>query len=384
MINRLFIVFLMLVLTIIGGCGSKEKNSVPGKDEVMTVTLQPLTTNLLYAGTVQPLKAIVVTTPAEGVVEDMAFHYGDVVKAQQPLFIITSGKFQTDYKNALMQYVKAKTDFINNESLFKEGEFLHKNQLISDDDYKGKKTNYFTAQLGLIQAKDVLTTMMKQLDIKGFNFEELTVTDIDKISSLLHQQEGSQKIHIVSPAAGIVLLAAKEDSDLSVKISKGSQVKQGDMLAMIGDVSGLSIHISVNEFNINQLKVGQKVKVTGTAFSQFVLEGQIAGIDRQAQVAQGGVPVFAVEIVVPKLTPAQQAVIHVGMSAKVQIDIAGPPVVSIPFAAVYAKNNMPYVRMQDRNSHKIIEVSVKTGQTTEDTVVIESPLKAGDKIVVPH
>jgi multidrug efflux pump subunit AcrA (membrane-fusion protein) len=374
----------MWMIVNISGCVDKEKNSKFGKDQIITVTREPLTAHLLYAGIVQPLKAMVVTTPAEGVVEDITFHYGDVVKAQQPLFMIVSDKFQTEYKNALMQYIKAKTDFINTESQFKESEFLHKNQLISDDDYKGKKTNYFTAKLSLIQAKDALATMMKQLDIKGFNFEELTVADIDKISVQLHQQEGSQKIHIVAPAAGVVLLATKEESDLSVKISKGSQVKQGDMLAMIGDVSGLNIHINVNEFNINQLKIGQKVKVSGTAFSQFSLEGYISGIDRQAQLTQGNVPVFAVEIVVPTLTPAQQSVIHIGMSAKVQIDIESPPVVSIPLSAIYTKNNVPYVKMQDQHSHKVVEVPVQTGQTTEDRVVIESPLKAGDTIFVHH
>lgn len=153
---------------------------------------------------------------------------------------------------------------------------------------------------------------------------------------------------------------------------------------MIGDLSGLIVHISVNEFNINELKVGQKVKVSGTAFSQFTLDGQISGIDRQAQTSSGGVPVFAVEIVVPKLTPEEQAIIHVGMSAKVQINIEGPPVVTVPFSSVYVKNNISYVKMQDRNSHKIIEIPVKTGATTEDAVVIESPLKAGDKVVATH
>lgn len=384
MINRLFITFLLLIVFATSGCSHKENTSTTGESDIVTVSLKPLITNLLYAGTVQPLKAIVVTTPADGVVEDMSFHYGDVVKAQQPLFAIQSSKFQADYKNALMQYVKAKTDATNNESLLREAEFLHKNQLISDDDYKGRKTTYYTAQLGLVQAKDALSVMMKQLDMKGFDYEKLTVTDIDKISSLLHQKENLETIHIASPANGVVLLAMKDDSESSIKISKGSQVKQGDTLAMIGDVSGLVIHINVNEFNINQLKVGQKVKVSGTAFSQFMLDGQISGVDRQAQTASGGVPVFAVEIVVPKLTVTQQAIIHVGMSAKVQITIEGEPVISVPFTAVYTKNNTAYIKMQDRDSHKIIEVPVRTGSTTENEVVIESPLKAGDKIVVPH
>ncbi len=382
--NRLLIVILTVAAGLLCSCGSKDKADVSCESEIVTVSMKPLVTNLLYAGSVQPLKAVVVTTPADGVVEDMAFHYGDVVKAQQPLFVISSGKFQADFKNALMQYVKAKTDFTNNESLFKEAEFLHNNKLISDDDYKGRKTNFFTSQLGLVQSKDALMTMMKQLDMKNFNFEELKISDIDKISALLHQQENSEKIHIVSPASGVVLLATREENDTAVKTSKGSQVKQGDMLAMIGDLSGLVVHISVNEFNINELKVGQKVKVSGTAFSQFTLDGQISGIDRQAQTSSGGVPVFAVEIVVPKLTSEEQSIIHVGMSAKVQINIEGPPVVTVPFSAVYVKNNMSFVKMQDRHTHKIIEVPVKAGATTEDAVVILSPLKAGDKIVVTH
>src|SRR5579862_7335536 len=133
--NRLLMIFLILIIGALNGCGSKDKNSAASKNEMLTVTRNPLITHLLYAGTVQPLKVVVVTTPVEGVVEDMLFHYGDMVKAQQPLFVITSSKFQSDYKNTLMQYVKSKTDFTNNESQFKEAEFLHKNQLISDDDY---------------------------------------------------------------------------------------------------------------------------------------------------------------------------------------------------------------------------------------------------------
>lgn len=265
MINRLVILLFCLMTATLCSC-SHQEDSTSNESELVTVSLKPLVTNLLYAGTVQPLKAIVVTSPADGVVQDMSFHYGDVVKAQQPLFAIQSTKFQADYKAALMQYVKAKTDATNNESLFREAEFLHKNQLISDDDFKGRKTNYYTAQLGLVQAKDALTGMMKQLDIKQFDYEKLTVADIDKISALLHQKENLETIHILSPANGVILLAIKEDSESNIKISKGSQVKQGDTLAMVGDLTGLVIHINVNEFNINQLKVGQKVKVSGTAF----------------------------------------------------------------------------------------------------------------------
>jgi HlyD family secretion protein len=157
-------------------------------------------------------------------------------------------------------------------------------------------------------------------------------------------------------------------------------VKQGDLLALIGDVSGLTIHINVNEFNVNQLIVGQKVIVTGTAFPQYNLQGHIASVDRQGQANQGGLPVFPVEVIVPTLTSEQQAVIHMGMSAKVEITIESEPVISVPLAAVFEKNGMSYVKVQ--KNKKIQDVLVKTGQTTENAVVIEANLKAGDNIVI--
>ena len=384
MINRFFSI---VVIIFICSCSHEDENKNSNKkDEIITVTSHPLLTHLFYAGTIQPLKSVVVTTPTEGIIEDMTFHYGDVVKARQPLFIISSSKFQTDYKNALMQYIKAKTDYTNNESSLKENEFLYKNQLISLDALKAAKTNYFTAQLSFIQAKDALSSMLQQLNKQSFNFEKLTITDMTKINQLLNQQEDTQKIHLFSPAAGVILLSSKDDTgELNTKISNGSAVKQGDILAVIGNVSGLTIHISVNEFNINQLKIGQSVKVTGTAFPQFMLKGQISGIDRQAQSGQNGVPVFPIEITVPTLTSAEQAVIHIGMSAKVEITIEGESVVTVPIAAVFMKDNKPYVKLQDKNGTGGIEdVLVKTGQTTEDSVVLESPLKPGDSIVVSH
>jgi HlyD family secretion protein len=381
MINRFFIIFFLFLSGM--GCSHSGKNSDPEKDEIITVAARSLAANLFYAGTIQPLKSIVITSPAEGVVADVAFHYGDVVKAQQLLFIISSSKFQTDYKNALMQYIKAKTDYTNGESQLKASEFLYKNQLISADELKSKKTNYFTQQLSLVQAKDTLATLLKQLDMKAFNFETLTIADIDKITQLLQQQDSSQKIHIISPAAGVILLSTKEDSDIAIKINKGSQVKQGDVLAVIGDVSGLMIYINVNEFNVNQLKIGQKVTVTGAAFSQFVLSGKIAGVDHQGQTIQGGSPVFPVEVIVPHLTSEQQAAIRIGMSAKVEIAMAGAPVLAVPIAVVYEKEGLTYAKKQEK-SGKIVEVRVQTGQTTADAVVIESGLKVGDKVVVSH
>lgn len=381
--NIIVVLSLVLMMGVLASCGSSDKTtSSNGKEEIYTVSSHPFSTTLFYSGVVQPYKTFVITAPTEGVVQETLFHYGDVVKSGQLLFTLSSDKFQTDYKNALMQYLKSKNEFDTSRSQLKESEFLHKNELISDDDYKTKQTSFYNAQLSLMQAKDTLMLMLKQLDVKGLKLDDLSIENIEKVNQILHSQGEGNQLRITAPVSGVILLQTKGDtgdSD-SKKVGKGDSVKQGDVLAVIGDVGGLTIRVNVNEFNINQLKTGQKVKVTGAAFSDFILDGHISGIDRQAQASQGGLPTFPIEIVVPKLTVEQQTIIHPGMSAKVQIDIEGPSAITVPIAAVFEKNGRSYVRV--KNGRKIHEVMVKTGQTTEDSVVIQSNLNEGDKVVI--
>lgn len=377
------VIVLMLFFLCLTACGSSDKTAVTGKQETIKVEPKPLTTSLYYSGTVQPFKTIVVISPAEGVIQEASFHYGDIVKQGQLLFTISSEKFQTDYKSALMQYLKSKNEFDTSNVQLKEGDFLHKNQLISDDDFKTKQTSYYNAQLSYIQAKDTLAAMLKQMDVKGFRLDELTIENIEKINQAMHAQGDKQMLRVTSPVDGVVLLPSKSDStdDSTKKIGKGDAVKQGDVIAVVGDISGLTIRVNVNEFNINQIKVGQKVQVTGPAFGSFTLQGEISGVDRQAQSSQGGMPTFPIEVTVPKMTVEQQGIIHAGMSAKVQIDIEGPPQITIPIQAVFEKKGVPYVKVKNARSGKIEDVAVKTGQTTEDAVVIESNLNKGDEVV---
>ncbi len=376
-----FIIIICVVLFCLFTCGHRKQHN---QNNTVTVTAQPLNSTLYYSGLIEPLKTMVVTSPADGVINSMMFHYGDVVQEGQALFEIVSEKFQTDYKAALMQYIKAKTDFVNQQTQMQQGEFLHKNQLISDDDFKAKQTNFYNAQLALLQAKETLDHLSKQVNLQGMDLYELKIEEIDKISQLLHNQNGIRQLHVAASRTGVVLLPPKSDSDGDLKkIAIGDQVKQGDVLAVIGNENGFSIRINVSEFNINQLKIGQAVQVTGAAFPNFILHGVVAGLNRQGQTTQGGLPTFPVEISVNNLTSAQKAVIHMGMSAKVAISLGDDAKIAVPIQAVFQKNGQAYVKVQDDKTGKLREVAVQTGSTTLDSVVVESNLAAGEKVVVP-
>lgn len=371
----------MIFTLSLQACSNEKKSSV---NHVDTVVARSFSNTLYYSGTIQPLKTLVIPSPADGVVVDRPFQYGDTVKAGQLLFMLSSEKFLADYKSALMQYIKAKNEFNNGQTQLTEAKFLHKNQLISDDDFKTKQSNYYAVQLALLQAKDSLENLLQQLDIKNVDFYKLTIADIDKITQAMHLQMGAEKnLQVLSPAEGVILSPSKSEEE-NKKIAKGDNVKMGDVLALIGDMSGLSVRIKVNELSINQLNPHQKVKITGIAFSDYTLNGEITRVDRQGDSSSGGLPTFIVEVAVPKLTQAQQKEIHVGMSAKVEININEEAQIAVPLVAVMEKNGESYVQVYDEKNKKYKELAVKTGKTTIDSVAILSGLKEGDKIVVPN
>lgn len=380
--NLMIVVFLIMVTAFtLNGC-SRNANK-RNHNNTLKITSRSVANTLYYTGNILPIKSLVVTSPAEGVVIDMPFQFGEKIKTGDMIFTIASEKFFTDYKNALLAYIKAKNEFNNSQTQLSEAKFLHQHELMPEDDFKMKKSSFYVSQLGLLQAKDALQDLMRQSNMKEINLNTLSIADIDKITNAMHLKNHSQNLKLVAPAAG-VLLAPPKGEEENKKVAKGDVVKQGDVLAVIGDMSGLSVRIKVNELTINQMKPGQKVRITGIAFPDYSLNGEVERVDRQGEQSSGGIPNFSVEIAVKKLSLAEQQAIHVGMSAKVEIVIEEEPKIMVPVSAVYEKNGESYVDVYDSQSKEKRAQLVKTGKTTIDSVAILSGLKTGDSIVSAH
>lgn len=375
-------IILTLLFVVLTRCTHSSTKKSHQAVHIETVQAGSLTTQLFYSGVIQPLKTKVITSPVDGVIAEMKFHFGDPVKKGQLLYAISSEKFKTDYKTTLMQYIKSKNELNTARDQLVQSEFLFKNELISADEHKLKKSAFYNAQLAFLQAQDALAILLKQLNVRGMRFYGLSIEDIEKIDSALHIQDNAQQLYVIAPASGIALLPGKaENSDK--KIEKGDQVKQGDTLALLGNLNSIAIDVNVGEFDINQLKVGQPVTVTGAAFPEWILNGKVTAIEHQARSGVGGLPTFSVQVVVPELSAAEQAAIHVGMSAKVAINILQTAQITLPLTAIFEKNREPFVKVRDAKTEVVRDVPVKTGQTTAHSVVILSSLKPGDQVIVP-
>lgn len=377
-------IFVLFFLIYVSLHHQNKKNKI--SSHIIQVENTPLSSTLFYTGIIQPVKLATITSNTDGMIESTLFNYGDKIKADQVLFIISSEKFHADYKTILMQYIKSKSDYVTNKNRLIESRFLHNSQLISDDEYKSKQVEYYNAQLEMVQSRDSLSSMLKRLDLRGVNIDALKIQDVEKISHLIESDDGSQRLKIVSKVSGVILQPTKNESGEGElkKVMPGDQAKLNEVLAIITDMSRLLIHIEVSEFNINQIKVGQKVQVTGAAFPSMVLDGTITAVNQQGESGQNGTQSFPVEVTVGHLTHAQQAIIHIGMSVQVAINIIEGEKITIPIGAVVQKNQDSYVQVKDSHSGKVHPVKVTLGKTVMNSVIVESNLMAGDKIVLTN
>ncbi|MBS0359667.1 MAG: efflux RND transporter periplasmic adaptor subunit [Proteobacteria bacterium] len=351
-----------------------------------TITLQKkgFSTILYFNGNVKPIRMINVTSPADGVIVGRYFEYGQKIAKGDQVVQLNSEALEKNFHDALTAYLKAKSSFQEAQSKYNASAELWKLGIVAKDDLTSTKNQMDFANLSYFEALYSLEKSIKVKEVLPENIKQLTVNNINQIEKTLNIKYNM--LTVASPADGVVLFNPQQqggDSPSNKKIQVGSVVKLGQVIILIGDMSGLSIDIVVDEIDIDRVKVGQKVFVTSEAFPEFKLQGQIRKIDSQASSASGGgggLPVFPVSIEIPSLTSEELGKIRVGMSAKVELVLENPNSFSVPLGAVSLVDGQSVVKLI-RNG-KVEQVPVVTGETGIDVVEVKNGLAVGDQIVV--
>ena len=102
-----------------------------------------------------------------------------------------------------------------------------------------------------------------------------------------------------------------------VHVRKGEEIRQGDIVITLGDLSTLRVETTdLDEIDVAKVRVGQPVDITFDAFPDRVFAGRVVRIDPMAEEAGGGVN-YTTTIELDDLAPE----IRWGMTAFVDIDV---------------------------------------------------------------
>ncbi len=370
-----------LVVVLIGlliACKGSSHNKEPL--HTYTVKPMPIHKTLYFTGTLQPLHESTIASPVDAVVESMHYHYGQVVKKGEVVFTLNSAELQRQYNDTLTDYLKAKDSYTIAQAKFTGTENLWDAGLISKNNYLSEKSNLNNARIALMQATHKLSEMLEKMgDARDDALSSLSFAEFDKVRLALTSQHNL--IRLKALRNGVLLYPPKEGGGNSSAIKTGSAVKSGQVLALMGDLSGVSVEIDVLEVDIAEIKLGMPATVRGVAFGKQALEGKIVVINAQAISVNGSaLPSFTAIVEVASLNTAQQALLKVGMSAAVEITINSTNKLLVPIAAIQQKNGKSIVKIRDKEN-KLHAIRVITGPVHKNSVVIESGLAPGDIVV---
>ena len=372
------ILLIIITASLLISCGSdnSQKNKVV---QNYTVKLEPVHKTLHFSGSIKPLHESTITSPMDAAVETMHYHYGQWVKKGDIVFTLNSNELQKQYNDILTEYLKAKDSFTVAKAKFTGTQELWDAGLISKNNYLSEKSSLATARVSLMQATKKLSEMLEKMDDgSAQNLSSLSIAQFDKVRQALTSNHNL--IHLKAPTDGVVLYPPKASDDKTVKLSVGSAVKSGQVLALVGDLRGISVEIDIPEIDIDKLHSGMSASITGIALGKQVLKGELVAVNAQASnTGNGGLPSFSAVVEVKALDETQRSLIKVGMSASIEIVIDSDKQLLVPIAAVKQEKGNSVVKV--KNSEGAKTRIITTGTALADKVVIASGLQAGDVVV---
>lgn len=164
----------------------------------------------------------------------------------------------------------------------------------------------------------------------------------------------------------------------------GRSVSEGGYLLSVGDLEGLAVAGRIDEVDVVKVRPGQRVGISGDAFPDLDLEGEIARISPQSERGGAGrVPTFGVTATIDRLADAHRERLRLGMSANVVIVVRDEPAaLLVPLAAVRGEPGKNWLRVRSGEGGTVRRVPVEVGATTLNEAEIVRGVEAGDEVIV--
>ncbi|MFI4962494.1 MAG: efflux RND transporter periplasmic adaptor subunit [Legionellales bacterium] len=368
-----------LLVLLLSACGSKDTHKTASAT-AYEVKPMPLHKSLHFTGTIQPLKEHTLSSPMEAVVETMNYHYGQRVHKGDVVMTLSSNELQKQYNDTLTEYLKAKDNYTIAKAKFVGTQDLWKSGLLPRNNYLSEKSSVDTSRVTLMQSRGKLKDLLEKMeDTQSKNLSDLRLADFDKVQKILSAHHNV--IHLKAPGDGVLLYPPKSGEDKATRITVGSTLKPGQVIALVGDLKGISIEIDVPEIDIDTIKPGMSATISGVAFGTHHLKGKLVAVNAQASAtSNAGLPSFTALVEVSSLLPEEQHWIKVGMSAAIELRVDSTNQLLVPIAAVKREkgNSFVILRLPNKSTEKRI---ITTGSAQADSVVVESGLKAGDVVI---
>ena len=261
------------------------------------------------------------------------------------------------------------TDAVMKASVTGNGSLQVESLLVHEGDYVTQGTPIF-----LIREKDVEDILQSYRDSVDSAQEK-----VESAQSKVDTTEKSYKNYtITAPISGQVITKSVKVGD---KVSKSSGNASATM-AVIYDMSEMTFEMSVDELDVQKVKIGQKVDVTADAYEGKTFTGTVTNISLESS-QSNGVTNYPVTVT---LDDAGELLPGMNVDGKIILDQAEDALI-IPGDSLM-RGNRVYIKdstvkeAQGSVPAGFRAVEVETGLTNDDYVQILSGVSEGDEVYV--
>jgi len=413
---RKFLVLFTLILGVLGfffliGDSNGEKEPVvkiPFK--TAKVVRGNLVVKVSATGVVEPNFQVEVKSKASGEVLKFSFEEGDKVKKGQLLLRLDKSdeirnvaraeanldsakanlekarsslelqktRYATNLRSAESQVQEAEANLVEARDKLKRQEDLFNKKFTSQEALDQARTAYKVKEENLVQAKSDLQAAhdgVHDIEVKRHDIA-LAQAEVDRSQiELAEAKERLDETEIYAPIHGVLIEKLVQEGQI---ISSGiSNVSGGTPLATLADLSKLFIMADVDETDIGQIRVGQKVTITTDAYPGDRFDGKVARIAPKGKV-ENSITIFKAKI---EIMGKGRNVLKPMMSANVDIinrELADT--LYLPREAVYRKNEAHYAAILVDETPQ--EVPVEVGVYNPIYIQVHEGLKADQEVLV--
>ena len=390
-------VFVAAAAALIGVDPAQGDPALPGqRQSTATVTRRDFVRSVRLNGTVEAVQATTISTPRLAGQNIPSLVITDLIRAGtlvKPGDLIVEFDRQDQLKNALDRRVE-----LNDlEQQIKKKEAEERAARSKDEtEIQQAQTALSRAELEVLkneflpriqvekngqtleEAQTKLTQLRATFELKRKAAEaDLRILQIrrDRAENAMRQAESNaDKMSIASPITGMAVLRSIWKGNNMAEVQEGEEVRSGMPIVDVVNPDAMRVRSKVNQADINDLAVGQAVRVGLDAYPDLTFTGQVTQISPLASssVLSATVRTFVVIVTIQgshqKLMP--------DLTASLDVELAREPrVLVVPRDAVRKDKDRAIVRVQRGSSFE--ERPVTLGSINAHEAVVASGVDEG-------
>lgn len=273
--------------------GNKKKEQV----QFNTAEVAPanIVNTVSATGTIEPVTSVTVGTQVSGIVSKLYVDYNSVVKKGQVIAELDKSNLTSELNSAKASLEQSKASLASAESSlsyqtanFRRNKALYQKGLISGNDYESARLSYQTALANVSSARDQVASAQEQVKKAQTNLGYATIT---------------------SPIDGIVLSKSVEEGQ-----TVAASFSTPTLFTIAKDLTNMQVVADVDEADIGNVKVGERVTFTVDAYPDNTFSGTVKQV-RQEATTTNNVVTYSVVITAPnadlKLKPGLTATVTI-------------------------------------------------------------------------